>query len=89
MKATPTPPLNPPDHNLTASILEIVPGLGHLYKGHILTGLLIMFLGIPVAMVSGVVLALCTFGLGLFLPLAFWVWMIFEVYWIDDWAHRI
>ena len=34
-------------HNEIAALLSIVPGLGHIYKGHYEVGLLWMFLGMP------------------------------------------
>ena len=35
-------------HNEIAAVLSIMPGLGHIYKGHYETGLLWMFLGMPI-----------------------------------------
>ena len=34
-------------HNEIAALLSIIPGLGHIYKGHYEAGLLWMFLGMP------------------------------------------
>ena len=36
-------------HNEIAALLSIIPGLGHIYKGHYEAGLLWMFLGMPFA----------------------------------------
>ena len=36
-------------HNEIAAVLSIVPGLGHIYKGHYKMGFLWMFLGMPLA----------------------------------------
>ena len=35
-------------HDEIAAVLSIVPGLGHIYKGHWETGLIWMFLGMPI-----------------------------------------
>src|SRR5437867_9422072 len=36
-------------HDEIAALLSIVPGLGHIYKGHYEVGFLWMFLGMPTA----------------------------------------
>ena len=48
-----------------AALLSIIPGLGHIYKGHYEAGLLWMFLGMPFAIWIGIILSLATAGLGL------------------------
>ena len=40
-------------HNEIAALLSIIPGLGHIYKGHYEAGLLWMFLGMPIAVWIG------------------------------------
>ena len=39
-------------HNEVAALLSIVPGLGHIYKGHYEMGLMWMFLGMPIALAT-------------------------------------
>ena len=45
-------------HNEIAAVLSIVPGLGHIYKGHYEMGLFLMFLGMPIAYSSASYLSL-------------------------------
>ena len=42
-------------HNEIAALLSIIPGLGHIYKGHYEAGLLWMFLGMPFAIWIGII----------------------------------
>ncbi len=54
-----------------AAFLSLVPGLGHIYKGHYVAGVGYLLVGIPiVAGVTGLLL-LATFGLSLALPLIY------------------
>jgi TM2 domain-containing membrane protein YozV len=55
-------------HNEIAALLSIIPGLGHIYKGHYEAGLLWMFLGMPFAIWIGIIFSLATVGLGLAVP---------------------
>ena len=62
-----------------AAVLSLtIPGLGQMYAGQIGRGLLLLFIGIPLT----VIIALFFFWLilPLFLPLAFWIWNIFDAY---------
>ncbi len=63
----------------------VLPGLGHLYKGHYRTGLLLMFLGIPAAIWVGIILSLATAGLGLIFPIMFWAGTAVSAYFAQDW----
>jgi hypothetical protein len=67
-------------HNEIAALLSIIPGLGHIYKGHYEAGLLWMFLGMPFAIWIGIMLSLATAGLGLFLPILCWVGLAWDAY---------
>ena len=49
-------------HNEIAALLSIVPGLGHIYKGHYEMGFLWMFLGMPIAIFVGIISILGTAG---------------------------
>ena len=42
-------------HNEIAAVLSIVPGLGHIYKGHYGIGIRWMFLGMPIAIFVGII----------------------------------
>ena len=65
---------------LAALLSLIIPGLGQMYAGRIARGLVFFFLGIQLT----VIIAVFFFWLILpiFLPLAFWIWNIFD-------AHRL
>ena len=67
-------------HNEIAALLSIVPGLGHIYKGHYEAGLLWMFLGMPFAIWIGIMLGLATAGLGLFFPILCWGALAWDAY---------
>ena len=60
------------------AILSLIPGIGQMYAGKIGRGLLFLILGIPVTIVIAVLLFWLI--LPLFLPLAFWLWNIFDAY---------
>ncbi len=60
-------------HNEIAALLTIVPGLGHIYKGHYEMGLLWMLLGMPIAVFVGIISILGTAGVGLLFPILCWV----------------
>jgi len=66
--------------NLIAALLTIVPGLGHVYKGHFEAGFLWMFLGMPMAIWIGILLGLATAGIGLLFPIVCWVGLVFDAY---------
>jgi hypothetical protein len=66
--------------DVLAAFLSIVPGLGHVYKGHYLLGFGILFVGTPLFLFGSGLLALATFGLGLFLPPAAWVVVAMHAY---------
>ena len=63
---------------LAAVLSLILPGLGQMYAGQIGRGLLFLFIGIPLT----AIVALFFFWLifPIFLPLAFWIWNIFDAY---------
>ena len=67
-----------------AVLLSIIPGLGHIYKGHKLVGSLILFVGTPMAMGIAALTFTFTAGFGgLLLPL-WWFGVMFHVYGIED-----
>jgi hypothetical protein len=66
--------------NAIAAVLTIVPGLGHIYKGHLAAGLVWMFFGIPLAIWIGILLGLATAGVGLLFPILCWVALAFDAY---------
>ena len=56
-------------HDEIAAVLSIVPGLGHIYKGHYEAGFLWMFLGMPTAIWIDMLFGLATAGVGLLFPI--------------------
>jgi hypothetical protein len=67
-----------------AVMLSVIPGLGHIYKGHKLVGALIMFVGTPMAIAIAALTFTFTAGFGgLLLPL-WWFGVMFHVYGIED-----
>lgn len=61
-----------------AALLSIIPGIGQIYAGRLVRGLLFLFLGLPIA---AVLAALFWWTIiALFLPFAFWVWNMFDAY---------
>ncbi len=69
--------------DIAALALSIVPGLGHIYKGHRLTGALFM-LGAVFAVVACSVVATATAGFGLLLLPFYWAGVMMQVFWLDD-----
>ena len=82
MKTLSTPVSSEARHaqNEIAALLSIIPGLGHIYKGHYAAGLLWMFLGMPFAIWIGIILSLATAGLGLLLPILCWAALAWDAY---------
>ena len=70
--------------NEIAAILTIVPGLGHIYKGHYTAGLGWMFLGTPIALWVGILFSLATAGLGLLFPIGCWAVLAIDAYYRKD-----
>lgn len=64
--------------------LSLIPGLGHLYKGHILLGGLIFFVIGPGILGLSLALALGTLGVSLVIPVIFMVSGMFHAYRIPD-----
>jgi hypothetical protein len=64
-------------------MLSVIPGLGHVYKGYKMLGLLFFF-GAVGAIGLGGLAATATAGFGLFLIPIYWFAVMFHVYGIDD-----
>src|SRR5438552_801542 len=67
-------------HDEIAAVLSIVPGLGHIYKGHYEAGFLWMFLGMPTAIWIGILFGLATAGVGLLFPILCWAVLAWDAY---------
>jgi TM2 domain-containing membrane protein YozV len=70
--------------NAIAAALSIVPGLGHIYKGHLAAGLIWLFFGMPFAIWIGILLGLATGGLGLLFPILCWGALAYDAYYEKD-----
>lgn len=66
-----------------AVILSVIPGLGHVYKGYRILGLLFLT-GAGFAMLLGGLAATATAGFGLALIPIYWFAVMFHVYAIPD-----
>lgn len=67
-----------------AVLLSILPGLGHIYKGHRMLGLLLMFAGTPAAVGGALLLATGTAGFGILILPVYWLAVMVHVYAIQD-----
>jgi hypothetical protein len=67
-----------------AVLLSVIPGLGHIYKGHKLVGLLILFVGTPMAIAIAALTFTFTAGFGGLLLPSWWFGVMFHVYGIED-----
>jgi hypothetical protein len=70
--------------DMVAVMLSIVPGLGHIYKGYRLIGLLLMFIGTPMAVGLALLIATGTAGFGFFLLPVYWIAVMVHVWAIPD-----
>ena len=69
--------------DVAAVVLSCIPGLGHIYKGHRLTGALYM-LGAVFAIFAAGVASTATAGFGLLLLPLYWIGVMLQVYWLED-----
>jgi hypothetical protein len=69
--------------DIIAVFLSAVPGLGHIYKGHRLTGALYL-LGTVFALMAIAVAATFTAGWALLLAPFYWAGVMLQVYWLED-----
>lgn len=74
------------DRHQIAALLSILPGLGHLYKHHYLSGVGLLVGGNVMVGFIAVLMALGTFGLSLLLvPLAYIAAVAAAAYALPDW----
>ena len=66
-----------------AVMLSVIPGLGHVYKGYKVIGLL-FFIGAIGALLGGALAATATAGFGLGLIFFYWIACMLHVYGIQD-----
>lgn len=70
--------------DMVAVLLSIIPGVGHVYKGYRVIGMLLMFIGMPVAVGLALLTATFTAGFGFFLLPIFWIAVMVHVWAIPD-----
>ncbi len=70
--------------DVVAVLLSVLPGLGHIYKGHRLVGLFLMFAGTPFAVGLALLIATGTAGFGIGLLPIYWIVVMIHVYAIQD-----
>ena len=70
--------------DLVAVLLSIVPGLGHIYKGYRFIGVLLIFVGTPIAFGLALLIATGTAGFGFFLLPVYWIAVMIHVWTIPD-----
>ena len=67
-----------------AVLLSVVPGLGHIYKGHRLIGCLLLFLVTPIAIVFGFLAAFASAGFGIGILVFYWIGVMIHAWAVDD-----
>lgn len=70
--------------DMVAVLLSIIPGLGHVYKGYRVMGMVLMFVGAPLALALALLIATFTAGFGFFLLPIFWIAVTVHVWAIPD-----
>ena len=70
--------------DLVAVTLSVIPGLGHIYKGYRVIGVLLMFIGTPLAVGAALLIATGTAGFGFFLLPIYWIAVMIHVWAIPD-----
>jgi hypothetical protein len=71
------------NRDLIAVVISAIPGLGHIYKGHLLTGSLLMLGGL-FAIVACALAATASAGFGLLLIPLYWAGVMMQVFWLED-----
>lgn len=66
-----------------AVLLSVIPGLGHIYKGHRLAGI-VLIIATPMAVALALLAATGTAGFGILLLPIYWLAVMFHVYAIED-----
>ena len=69
--------------DLTAVCFSVIPGFGHIYKGHRLLGAILM-LGSVFAACAAMLAGFASAGWGLLLLPIYWGAVMLHVYWTDD-----
>jgi hypothetical protein len=70
--------------DLMAFWLSLMPGLGHLYKGHVLLGGIIFFVVSPLVLAIALAVLPATLGVSIVIPMLFMVSGMIHAYRIKD-----
>lgn len=65
-------------------LLSILPGLGHIYKGHRVMGLFILLVITPLAVAFSLIAAVASAGWGILMLLPYWGAVMLHCWAIDD-----
>ena len=79
-----TKPAEPTASDAMAMILSIIPGLGHIYKGHRLTGAILMFVVTPLAVAFALLAAFASAIWGILMLVPYWLAVMIHVWGIED-----
>jgi TM2 domain-containing membrane protein YozV len=79
-----TKPAEPKASDAMAILLSIIPGLGHIYKGHRVIGALILLLITPLAITFAIIAAVASAGWGILMLIPYWGAVMLHVWAIDD-----
>jgi hypothetical protein len=79
-----TTPAEPKASDAMAILLSIIPGLGHIYKGHKVTGSVLLFLVTPIAIAFGLLAAFASAGFGIGILVFYWIGVMIHVWGIED-----
>src|ERR1700687_2064888 len=79
-----TKPAEPRASDAMAILLSMIPGLGHIYKGHRFVGAVLLFLVTPVAIVFGFLAAFASAGFGFGLLVFYWIGAMIPAAAIED-----
>jgi len=79
-----TKPAEPKASDAMAILLSMIPGLGHIYKGHRIVGAVLLFLVTPIAIVFGFLAAFASAGFGIGLLVFYWIGVMIHAWAIED-----
>jgi len=79
-----TKPAEPKASDAMAILLSMIPGLGHIYKGHRAVGAVLLFLVTPLAIVFGFLAAFASAGFGIGLLVFYWIGVMIHAWAIED-----
>jgi uncharacterized membrane protein YphA (DoxX/SURF4 family) len=81
-----TNPGDPRASDAMAIFLSIIPGLGHIYKGHKVMGAVLMLLVTPVAVAFGFLAAFASAGFGIGMLVFYWLAVMLHAWGIKDYV---